>query len=151
FNEAGQMLAGDDDDNDGCTVITALGSLDSCVTLNLTPGIYFVAVGTNNVGAFESEALYLGGGGNDFADNDSGILTPPSTEIAVLVGRETGPDPTQEEGPYVINFSMALAAAPGSSPSVDAEPVPALPLVYLLILAATVGGLARRRLSGRAR
>lgn len=127
FNEIGQALAGDDDDNDNCTVITSLNSLDSCLTLSLTAGTYFISVGDNNIGAFESVAEYEAG--NDFMDNDSGILASPSTEIAVLAGRETGPDPTQREGGYVINFSSALAG-----PSA-ATAIPASPLWVLALLA----------------
>ena len=110
FNSSRQGLAGDDDNDSSCSVLTSLNSFDSCLTLNLTAGTYFIAVGVNNIGAFESVADYEAGT-NDFIDNDFGILSSPTTEIAVIVGEEDGPTPAQDEGDYVINFSEALTTA----------------------------------------
>ena len=147
FNSAGQALAGDDDDNSSCTVITSLDSLDSCLTLNLAAGTYFISVGDNNIGAFESLADYQAGI-NDFMDNDSGILPSPSVELAVIAGRESGPDPDQDEGGYVINFSTALGGSAGS----DTQAIPVLPAwaLALLVIAMTGLGLSRFGRSSRA-
>jgi len=142
FNQAGQALAGDDDDGSACTVITSLDSLDSCLTLNLTAGTYFISVGDNNIGAFESLADYQAGT-NDFMDNDSGILPSPSVEIAVIAGRESGPDPDQDEGGYVINFSIALGGS-GFTGS-PTQPVPVLPVWAFVLLIVALGGLGLHR------
>ncbi|MSP67551.1 MAG: hypothetical protein EXQ96_05560 [Alphaproteobacteria bacterium] len=43
FNGLGQGLAGDDDDDSSCTPIDALAGFDSCLTLELTAGVYYFA------------------------------------------------------------------------------------------------------------
>jgi len=128
FNNAGQGLAGDDDDNNNCITRSKLKSLDSCLTLNLTAGTYYIAVGDNNIGAFESIGDYQVGN-DDFIDNDSGILSSPTTEIAVVVGTEGGPNASETEGSYVINLN--------DSPS--SVPIPATSFWMLALLAGLIG------------
>ncbi len=106
FNSLGQGLAGDDDDDSSGTPITTLGSLDSLLTLSLTAGSYFFAVGDNNMGAFESLTDF--NNGDDFIDNDSGILSSPTVETLGLVGPEGGPNDFNDTGLYVVNFSQAV-------------------------------------------
>jgi len=136
FNSAGQGLAGDDDNGDNCDVITSLNGYDSCLTLDLTAGTYYFAVGDNNIGAFESIVDYQAGSG-DFIDNDSGILDTPTTEIAVIVGNESGPSPDEDEGDYEINFSVAVDGPPVDA--VDTTPVPTLSQWSMIILSMLIG------------
>ena len=139
FDSAGHMLAGDDDNDSGCTVITSLNGYDSCLTLNLTAGTYYIAVGTNNIGAFVSPADVPSG---YFASNDSGILSLPSAEVVGLVASESSLG--NDEGAYTINFSAATGGA-----AAVATAVPTLgewALVILFGLLAVTGLVARRRL-----
>ncbi len=147
FNEEGQGLAGDDDDNNSCDVITELEtSLDSCVTLDLAAGVYYIAVGDNNIGAFESEADYEAGTG-DFIDNDSGIQAMPTTERLGVVGDEFGPGGLEDEGDYVINFSKALAV---EYPNLGLNRIPVMPPWMMALMAVALLLTARRFLkSGR--
>ncbi len=117
FNALGQGLAGDDDNDSSCTSISALAGLDSCLTLNLTAGVYYFGVGDNNIAAFESNADFLSAA--DFFDNDFGILSSPTPEIMALIGREGGPSSNGNSGDYTVNFSIASA-----TPDVQV-PVPA--------------------------
>jgi hypothetical protein len=148
FNGAGQGLAGDDDDNNNCSVITSLGSLDSCLTLTLAAGEYFFAVGDNNMGAFESLAEF--NSANDFIDNDSGILGSPTSETLGLSGPEGGPTDFNDVGRYEINFSQAVDQASGGGPSAISQPIPSLTTWALAILALLIAatGVLRRRSPG---
>ena len=141
FNASGQFLAGDDDDNSDCTPIEGLGNRDSCLTLNLGAGIYYFAVGDNNIGAYTTEQEYLNDEA-DFYDNDSGILGSPSTEIMFMVGDEVGrrsdTDDLNDEGSYRVNFSEAVY---GFVPIIDA-----MPIWMIAVLAGFMGLLGRQRL-----
>ena len=142
FNASGQFLAGDDDDDSDCTPINGLAAeLDSCLTLNLDAGIYYFAVGDNNIGAYTTEQEYLSGEA-DFYDNDSGILDSPSTEIMFMVGDESGrrsdADDLNDEGSYRVNFSEAVY---GFVPIIDA-----MPIWMIAVLAGFIGLLGRQRL-----
>jgi len=128
FNGLGQGLAGDDDDGSSCADSAGLGSLDSCLTLSLAAGDYFLGAGDNNMGAFEN-AADAAAGTNDFIDNDFGILSVPTTETLGLIGAESGDTDLNDEGPYTIEFSEAVSG-----------PVAAVPLPATLPL--LVGGLA---------
>jgi hypothetical protein len=130
FNALGQGLAGDDDDNNDCAAVSILGSLDSCLTLNLVAGDYFFAIGDNNMAAFESMTDF-----NDeveFIDNDSGILATPTAEILGLVGPEGGPNDTNDVGRYRVNLIQTTAVPEPSS---------------IILFAAGIFGMAMRRRS----
>lgn len=127
FNSLGQGLAGDDDDDSSCTPISMLDSLDSCLTLNLTAGVYYVGVGDNNIAAFESLVDF--NIPSDFFDNDFGILSNPTPEIMALIGREGGPNSNGDAGTYTVNFSIA------SDTPVSQVPVPGSMLLIGLGLA----------------
>lgn len=119
FNALGQGLAGDDDNNSSCTPVTALGDLDSCLTLSLAAGDYFFGVGDNNMAAFASLADFDSStldNSNNFIDNDSGILPTPTTEALGLIGPEHGPVDNQNVGRYVVNFSQAVGPVPVPEP-----------------------------------
>jgi hypothetical protein len=113
FNALGQALAGDDDDNNDCTATAVLGSLDSCLTLNLAAGDYFFGVGDNNIGAFESLVDFTDR--NDFFDNDNGILSTPTTEILGLIGPEGGPNAENDFGFYKVNLYRSSVDVPEPS------------------------------------
>lgn len=131
FNQAGQFLAGDDDDDESCTnIVPFIGGYDSCLTLNLTAGTYYFAVGDNNIGAYESVAGFIADRSSYFASNDSGIFASPSTEIVAIAGSSSGsPADADEQGPYTVYFSSPVGgslAAPTAIPTMS---------VYGLILA----------------
>lgn len=104
FNSLGQGLAGDDDDDNDCITSSTLAGLDSCLTLMLTSGDYYIGFGDNNIGAFESFSDWQNDLGNDFIDNDFGILGNPTTETLGYLGTEGGPDDLNDTGDYTINF-----------------------------------------------
>lgn len=143
FNGLGQGLAGDDDDNSGGTPIVPLGtSLDSLLTLTLTAGDYFIAVGDNNMAAFETVADYLVADGSiDFIGNDSEILPGPTTETLGLVGAEFGPTEINDVGDYILYFSSATAAT-----QVNAVPEPSAFAIWGLLGLIVVGFARLRRL-----
>ncbi|MBT5108987.1 MAG: PEP-CTERM sorting domain-containing protein [Rhodospirillaceae bacterium] len=136
FNGLGQGLAGDDDDDNSCTAISVLASLDSCLTLNLDAGDYFIGVGDNNIGAFESVADF--NIPSVFFSNDSGILGSPTAEIAELIGTQNGPTDINDTGPYTVNFSVAVDGPTGSA-------VPEPGTLALFGIGVVGLGLARRR------
>jgi hypothetical protein len=122
FNGLGQGIAGNDDLNrdGGCGI--GLGSLDSCLTLSLSAGDFFFAIGDNNTGAYD--AL-----GSQIMHNDSGILASPTA--ASFASFYHG----SRSGSYTVNFSTAT-----SSP--DPVPEPSI----LAIFALGIMGLVSRRL-----
>ena len=145
FNSTGHLMAGDDDDNSSCTPVTSLGSLDSCLTLTLAAGDYYVAVGTNNIGAFQNAADVLTD--SYFGDDDSGILSPPSTEAIGLVASED--DLGNDEGNYTINFSAPTSSL--SQGGATAASIPTLSewgmiLLWGLLALGAVFTLRRQRL-----
>jgi hypothetical protein len=140
FNAKGQFLAGDDDDRYDCD---DLGVGDSCLALNLSPGVYYFAVGDNNIGAYTTEQEYLDDE-QDFADNDSGILAEPSTEIMFMVGDESGRRDDiaslNDEGAYSVTFSRQTVRP------FTVTPVPTLPLFGFGILVSLLGLFGLRKL-----
>lgn len=112
FNGLGQGLAGDDDDNSDCTSISVLGSLDSCLTLQLAAGDYFFGVGDNNMAAFASELDFIDT--DDFIDNDWGILNSPTFETLGRIGPEFGPSASNGTGDYTVNLAVYAVPEPSS-------------------------------------
>jgi len=86
FNSAGNPIGADDDSS-------PFQSLGARVTISVTPGTFFFAVGDNNLEAEDAQ-------GNQIQDNDSGILIPDG----VLGGWEKN---GSEDGPYEILLSGA--------------------------------------------
>ena len=97
FNANGQGLQGDDDGGDG---------LNSQITITLEAGDYFIAVGPNNIGAFETSIDFESG--NYFFSNDDSGGQCPTDEIVGLVGWEGGMDSDSENGSYVLSFSAPV-------------------------------------------
>lgn len=89
---------GDDDGGDG---------LDSNITRDLQPGTYYIAVGLNNIGAYEASAVAAG---DDLWDNDYDSLTPPdsTTAIAFIGSEDADPDDTTGQS-YTVTFNFATA------------------------------------------
>jgi hypothetical protein len=114
FDSTGHFIAGDDDNNSSCTNMTPLNGYDSCLTLTLTAGDYYIAVGNNNIGAFQTPGDVPGG---YFADNDSGILASPSPEVIGLVASENSLG--NDEGGYTINLNAAPVSSATSIPTLS--------------------------------
>lgn len=137
FNGLGQGLAGDDDNNSGCADAAGLDSLDSCLTLSLDAGAYFLGAGDNNIAAF-ANAADASAGANTFIDNDSGILATPTLLTLGVLGAQFGDIDVNDNGAYRIEFSTALGGP------VSAVPLPAsLPLLAGGLLA--LAGVRRFR------
>ncbi len=133
FNGRGRGLAGDDDIESSCDNYTNLTVGDSCLSMDLLAGTYFVGVGNNNIGAFET-AADAATGRNEIFDNDDGILATPTSRILGFIGDENGDVHLNDEGDYLLDFSTAVYAASDSA----VVPLPAgLPL-----LLAGLGSLA---------
>lgn len=88
FNGAGNPIAGDDDGNG-----TGPGLLDSRLTISITPGFYYIAVGSNNTYAFDA-------GPNTIMGNDDGFN--PTNPLGVLDSIGGGNAGT---GTYDLTFS----------------------------------------------
>ncbi|MGF1500685.1 MAG: VPLPA-CTERM sorting domain-containing protein [Paracoccaceae bacterium] len=148
FNGLGQGIAANDDfsvqgdgDIDGaCDNTSGLGDLDSCLSIDLDAGMYFIGFGDNNTAAFENESVFQNGNpfsNLDFFDDDFGFLSEPTTAVLGLIGAETGPDDINDEGPYTLEFSEALGGG-------TAIPLPAgLPLALTGL--AALWAVRRRR------
>ena len=121
FNGLGQGIAGNDDLNrdGGCGI--GLFGFDSCLTLSLSAGDFFFAIGDNNVYAYDALD-------NLIMHNDSGILASPTATSFAYFEHSTG------AGSYTVNFSTAT-----SSPVTVPEPS------TLAIFALGIMGLASRR------
>jgi hypothetical protein len=91
-------IAGDDDDGPGS---------DSLITVDLPAGTYYIAVGLNNIAAFEATANNYG---QDPWDNDDGSLTPPNSTTPIgFIGSEDA-DATDTTGqPYTVTFNFETA------------------------------------------
>jgi hypothetical protein len=107
------------------------GGLDSRITINLSPGLYYVGYGDNNIAAFDSN-------NNEIFDNDhgdgNGVLNPPRTTPFAYIAQEfagSGGD----TGPYTITFSR---------PTGGGTPVPE-PGSIALLIGAGLGGLMLKR------
>ena len=143
FNSSGQFLAGDDDDGDSCSnIVPFLNGLDSCLTLTLSAGTYYFAVGDNNIGAFETVADFIASRSNYFADNDSGILGSPTTETVAIIGQES--DPPQSQGDYTVYFSSAVSGPAGATTA-----VPVMPVWFMGLMIGLLGLFGARRLKNR--
>jgi hypothetical protein len=144
FNASGQFLAGDDDNDGSCSnVVPFLDGLDSCLTLSLSAGTYYFAVGENNIGAFETVADFLFSRSDYFESNDSGILGSPTTETVAIAGAVSNPpsDP-DEQGPYTVYFSSAVN---GSATASTISTVPVMPVWLLGLMIGLLGLLGSRR------
>jgi len=86
FNSAGNPLGADDDSS-------PFQSLGARVTISVTPGTYFFAVGDNNLEAEDAQ-------GNRIQDNDSGIQIPNGVLAQWKIS-------VQRDGPYEILLSGA--------------------------------------------
>lgn len=83
------------------------GGATSTITRNLTPGTYYIAVGLNNIGAYEATATAEG---QDVWDNDSGsLMAPDSTTPIAFIGSEmVNPEDTTGQ-PYTVAFNFETA------------------------------------------
>lgn len=93
-------LYGDDDGGNG---------LDSRITITLTPGTYYIAVGDNNIGAYPFGATMAG---QDAWDNDFGLLDP-LTEGAIpidFIGSESSNPDDSNNDAYEILFNFTTAS-----------------------------------------
>lgn len=149
FNASGQGLGSNDDskDNDpicNTSFVPPLGSLDSCLTLNLTAGLqYFIAVGDADLAAFESIAAFNRtspfASATTFLESHLGVLDSPTAKTLGLVGNFSGVGFDGEFGPYKLYLSSTLYTPPSTA-------IPSLPLFSLLILAALLMLLGRSRM-----
>jgi len=91
-------IVGDDDDGPG---------FDSMITRDLAPGTYYIAVGLNNIGAYEATAVMEG---QVLWGNDSGALTPPesTTPIAFIGSQSSNPADTTGQS-YTVTFNFTTA------------------------------------------
>lgn len=125
FNGRGQGLAGDDDIESSCDNYTNLTVGDSCISMDLLTGNYFVGVGNNNIGAYETLAD-AAVGTNVIFHNDDGILATPTSRILGFIGDENGDVHSNDQGDYLLDFSTTVYAASDSA----VVPLPAgLPLM----------------------
>lgn len=101
FNAVGNPLAADDDGGIG---------LNSRIIFNIFPGIYYLAIGDNNIEATDAFGMVI-------SDNDAGVLNPNG-----VLGGWSGSGTTSSSltGTYELKFSTATAA--GTTPI----PTPAL-------------------------
>lgn len=146
FNDSGQFLAGDDDDDSSCTnVVPFNDGLDSCLTLTLAAGTYYFAVGDNNIGAFATVAEFVSSRSNYFEDNDSGILGAPSADTVAIAGSESDPpSDADEQGAYSVYFSTAVSGGGISPPASTA--IPTMPVYGLMLTILGLLLVATRRL-----
>ncbi|MEO1686952.1 MAG: DVUA0089 family protein [Pseudomonadota bacterium] len=112
FNGLGQGLAANDDNgvNSGCDLPTGLAVRDSCLSVDLAAGEYFLGAGDNNTAAFATAADAVLG--PDFFSNDAGILPRPTPETLALLGNEDGERFLNNEGAYRIEFSAPVSSVP---------------------------------------
>jgi hypothetical protein len=94
-------IEGDDDDGLG------LNGLDANITRDLAPGTYYIAVGLNNIGAYEATAVMEG---QELWGNDQGALTPPNstTPIAFIGSQDANADDTTGQS-YTVTFNFTTA------------------------------------------
>lgn len=100
FNGAGNPIAGDDDGNG-----TGPGLLDSRLDIAITPGFYYIAVGSNNTYSFDA-------GPNTIMGNDDGFNpTNPLGILDSIGGGNTG------TGTYDLTFSALSESTDIPEPS----------------------------------
>ncbi len=116
FNSAGNPRGANDDFG---------GSLNSQLTLAISPGAYYFGVGQNNLEALDNTNTII-------QDNDNGTLNP----AGVLAGWQ---GPGVGSGAYAITFSMPTAAS-------AAVPEPGS-IALLVGIALSGAAFLRRRLS----
>ena len=157
FNSLGQGLAGNDDfveldeDGLGCYLFSSsLSELDSCLTLQLEAGQYYVGVGDNNIAGFESIEAFdtqetnlvtrslRPDSATDFLNNDEGILEEPTEERLGLIAQEAGPTEFNDIGPYTLNIAITSDifgfSSNASVPEAKALPLLGLGLILLAML-----------------
>lgn len=142
FNAFGQGLAGDDDDDSSCdsSLVPMLGSLDSCLTLNLTAGInYFVAVGESKIAAYENNAAFISMV-SIIVPGDK-ILSSPTVEVLGFVSRVSGALGLGGDGLYQLHLASS-SPPPISDPAV----IPTTPLYIMFVMASCLMALARSRI-----
>lgn len=112
FNSAGNPIGADDDSSPN----TGLGSQ---LTLSITPGTYYFAIGDNNLEANDINGVRI-------QDNDSGVLNPNG------VFDHWDRDESGDAGNYTMTFSVATVA----------PAAPGIPVLGGAFLPLTLGGLA---------
>ena len=120
FDSLGRGIAGNDDigrasASPGIDLPAGISGLDSEIFVFLNPGLYYIAVGQNNISGLNSI-------GQSFIDNDSGLFSTPTTEVLDALGGSNG------TGVYTLRFSSV--------------PEPTSTMFFAL---ATFGFLANRR------
>ncbi|WOI53191.1 DVUA0089 family protein [Parvularcula sp. LCG005] len=128
FNSLGQGLAGNDDTIPGFTPCdtASSASLDSCISIDLLAGDYFVAASINNAYGYDADGRIMLG-------NDNGILPTPSLQVLsyVLGGTLYGADRD-----YTLTF---IATGDSEVP---------LPAALPMFASALAGGTFLRRRKG---
>lgn len=96
------------DDNGG--IGGAFGNADSGIVTDLPAGTYYIAVGKNDIGAYDAEASTAGEilWGNDTGEVTGGLADTP---VAFIGSVSSDPDDTEEDS-YTIRFNFTTDEDP---------------------------------------
>lgn len=129
FNGNGQGIGASDDQGGGPD------GLDSRITIALTPGLYYIGAGVNNIEADTDNGTFIFD--DDFGDSNGVIGGPTALSIGFLAQQSGG-----QTGSYTLTFSTATANAPTAVPEPGS-------IALLAGMGAVGAGFLRRRKQSR--